>query len=74
MSSSLAAVVLSQSLAQAVRLHPYDGIRVLIKGILPTEHVERNRVFLDLIGFAGQLLFAEIRKEMSKSRGTNEEL
>jgi hypothetical protein len=71
-SGAFAAVILGQALAQPVGLHAHDGIRVLIKGWRTAEHLECDRVFLDVIGTAGELLLAKVGEEMSKGRRTSE--
>ena len=48
---ALAGIVLSQTLAQAVGLHPHDGIGVLIEGRSAMEDFHPDGIFLNLVGF-----------------------
>jgi hypothetical protein len=67
---AFACVILSQSFPQAIRLHAYDRISVLIEGIAPVKEVEGDGIFLDPIGFAGECLLANIREQVSQRRRT----
>src|SRR5215831_11375046 len=58
---SFARVVLAQPLAQAIRLHSHNRVRILIERILPVEDINRNRILLDLISFACEGFLAKVR-------------
>ena len=66
-------VILCETLAEPVRLHAHDGVNVLIERVSPAEDVNGNRVFLDLAAFAGEGLFAEIRKKMCQGGSARKE-
>ena len=66
---SLALVILFQLLAQAVQFHPHDGVTVLVEIRCPAEGFGGQSVFLDLVGPAPEVLFANVLKQFCLARG-----
>lgn len=60
---ALARVVFRQSFAKPIRLHAHNRIRVLVKRGSSIEHLQPDRILLDLAGISRKELFTQIGEQ-----------